>query len=146
MNREIKFRAWDRQEKVMYRVLRLPLSWLVGGLLLHTLDAEEMTEDKNRDHYELMQFTGLKDAKGKEIYEGDIVRVGERSEIVGLLYRDEGVVTFSANVGAFSIEIAIGENESVIWPLQHFVLNQFEVIGNIYQNPELLKVVTKTNV
>lgn len=68
MNREIKFRAWDRQYKNMVAVYSI-------DFLTNEIDFKtNLNEPKNLDHFELMQFTGLLDKNGKEIYEGDIQR------------------------------------------------------------------------
>ena len=69
---------------------------------------------------ELMQFTGLLDKNGKEIYEGDILK-----------YRGK----LSFNDPPFVVE---WQNDDARWT-EFYPSNNFEVIGNIYENPELLK-------
>ena len=84
---------------------------------------------------ELMQFTGLKDKNGRDIYEGDILNDGKGNPPVPY-----GKVVWNPSVGAFNVL----ENGMYYWlnhgnqigPLQ---LKETEVIGNIYENPELLK-------
>jgi len=112
MNREIKFRAWDGH------IMNYDI------YLQHTDGCNlELNEELN-DIYNLMQFTGLKDKNGKEIYEGDIVKRGD--------FVDE--VVFES--GKFTTKRGFG------WAGAVFYLgNQpmgFEIIGNIYENPELL--------
>ena len=76
------------------------------------------TKTVPNDDLEIMQFTGLLDKNGKEIYEGDVTRCGQEEKI--------GVVEWHK-------EFAMFTNCAVADP------NKCEVIGNIYENPELIK-------
>lgn len=84
------------------------------------------------DVLDIMQFTGLHDKNGKEIYEGDILKL-HQPMYTG---RSGGYIEFSEPLGAFVIKMpgAVFMN----WENKKF----YEVIGNIYENPELLKGVT----
>jgi uncharacterized phage protein (TIGR01671 family) len=119
--REIKFRAWDKLNKC----------WLeFGPGLLNYFVAwktHKEFEVSGRGHYEICQFTGLKDQNKKEIYELDIVKTYE-NEI--------GEVIFDS--GEFVIKIS-GDYYSFddLWSLKYGYL--FEVIGNVFENPELLE-------
>lgn len=118
--REIKFRAWDEQNKVMeYKVnvndgkpVKYGYQWFNHGNTIH--DSE------------LMQYTGLKDKNGKEIYEGDLIKVDdEHLYIICFRVQDSGYIG--------SNEYGYDEQD-----LCYLACN-YEVIGNIYENPELLK-------
>lgn len=80
----------------------------------------------------LMQYTGLKDKNGKEIYEGDVLRMSAFSP-------ELNIVRF--NRGGFCIEpILEAPLEAGFWPdIKYAEDDGSEVIGNIYENPELLK-------
>ena len=136
MEREIKFRAWDKQEKKMYQVNKL-----VFGNILGTVDFLQ----GDLDGYGLMaayrtifmQSTGIKDKNGKEIYEGDIVEilVEETSRKELPLTEEvkwiEELGIWSIFSWLFHIEMfkSSGLNSDVIG---------LEVIGNIYENPDAL--------
>jgi uncharacterized phage protein (TIGR01671 family) len=109
--REINFRCWDITNKTMHAVGLLLIGHGATGYSYPALgeDANVGTEDTNRV---VMQFTGLKDKNGKEIYEGDIVNI--------------------PNAGNYQVKwMSLG------WSLH--LVDDVEVIGNIYENPELLK-------
>lgn len=118
--REFKFRAWRKEHKQM----DYSKSWQ---------DLWEFHEyhDKvfGKDGYLLMQYTGLKDKNGKEIYEGDIVR--GRSYGFPTTRNYIGVVEYWYN--GFSVK----ENKDK--GIRDGLNTTFEVIGNIYENPELLE-------
>ena len=78
-----------------------------------------------------MQYTGLKDKNGVEIYEGDIIEC--KTDIYNLIHIGE--VVFKKEFAAFVIENICGETL-----FHHLSLNTFKVIGNIYENPELYKL------
>lgn len=118
MGREIRFRAWDKRNKKW----RLPSEWY-----LHPLGLTCIYWNKdvfNSDDLVLAQFTGLRDKNGKEIYEGDILKFKDdyhESDKTVISYHDNG---FWCGDG-----------------LDRFVpaMAYCEVIGNINENPELLK-------
>lgn len=83
--------------------------------------------------YELMQYTGLKDKNGKEIYEGDIVlRDREENRAKDLAYVD-------FKFGAFRLRRVYGSGMTYTFGSTRFT-DKIEIIGNIYENPELLPV------
>jgi uncharacterized phage protein (TIGR01671 family) len=106
--REIKFRAWDK----------ITRKWIFEGLTINQIASLSYYEFENKD-VEFMQFTGLKDKNGKEIYEGYIINVN--GENICITFED----------GCFGV---YGKDNSCAL----FELDEFNIIGNIYENPELL--------
>ncbi len=112
--REIKFRVWDKEIKTMYYDAQ------------DSYDAEVdcFGNFLNDPNYKVMQFTGLLDRLGKEIYEGDILSCTD----TGHTYR--ATMTWEDN-GFWILD------DSLLPRLPY--IEYREVIGNIYENPELLK-------
>jgi len=127
--REIKFRAWDKEESRMYDIKRINFNYSV-----HYLSSEYLYEQKI-ENIELMQYTGLKDKNGKEIYEGDILEMLSLSERVKNLTFicaiDEFGVNFQANHPDRNNNRFGGNN--LWWNSDDWIIK-----GNIYENPELL--------
>ncbi len=121
--REIKFRAWDcLDEDMQYFTFNEMLSSGTAPSL-HPGSAD----------WRLMQYTGLKDKNGKEIFEGDIVKHKEPNTMHYPGPEHVGTITYLPDVCCFRTVIP---NE-LYEPIHDDVI--IEVIGNIYENPELLE-------
>ena len=119
--REIKFRAWNFITKSMIdlkQITPLAINMDVNGLFIPF-----------SDELHLMQFTGLHDRNGKEIYEGDIVKLSIYTEEEPTISEVEWT-----EIGGFCVDYNDGEAD-------FFMIGDFpgtiEVIGNIYENAEL---------
>ena len=119
------FRAWTEEGKAMYYGV-YPFK---DGTLLLSYDGVAFDEVPASD-FILMQSTGLKDKSGKEIFGGDIVRFA-LTDGFNYVTNEDGVVTYK--LGAFYVVNGLAE-----YLISDINTNKVEVIGNIYQNPELL--------
>ena len=124
---EIKFRAWDNENKEMLKVQELDFedTFYGGRLAIRT--------DQYNDYFDLedmilMQYTGLKDKNGKEIYEGDIIRATKRTDL-------------ELNYHNFKVFMHNGCYMFGNYNAHEFFdkFNFKEVIGNIYENKYLLE-------
>ena len=119
MSREIKFRAWDGNKVVDFGDLMCKQGHF--NAFINTLAERTAANKPNDNKYKLMQYTGLKDKNGVEIYEGDIIRI--------------------KNNHGYFIKKSVAWNNGNRW--QGFRVGkgdrEIEVIGNVYENPELLE-------
>ncbi len=144
--RELKFRAWNKKylemtETFGFEHLR---GWDDGSVMANGLDIGHGEDQETGDCYEryiIMQYTELKDKNGKEIYEGDIIQTelrwfNEPRTIINSV-SFETVITQSADDEDYS-DHTFGWAAGAMSLVE--IVSYSEVIGNIYENPELLEV------
>ncbi len=156
--RQIKFRAWDKKNKIMQFV------YSIMGNREHFTSAETgfyeggelSTTRESTEGLVLMQFTGLKDKKGKEIYEGDILFIKGKNKItIGYVSIDSKygfILNGHTPKGKFDKDDM--ENIEKLPQIPNFYffddleieittdsnsLRNVKLIGNIYENKELIK-------
>lgn len=128
--RRIKFRVWDKTFKMMLSPKLVDIDFNEGKIEVTTdiLRYEEVYTDEIKD-FVLMQYTGLKDKKGKEIYEGDILKCklhNGKYENYTIVWNEKDACFDALNKDKSNFMLA------TIWRIS-------EVIGNIYENEDLLK-------
>jgi len=170
--RENKFRAWDEQRKVMHFDFQFIKSGEEGNdWIIFTSDRQPLGWEEIRiegkphpfnnpyfaQQLKIMQYTGLKDCKGREIYEGDIISYPDTESDyvdvgigVGLKCAEMSCYGFAPVVfalGTFGLDCDGGESlgrgfHSFEWitDTYGFTFKELEVIGNIYENPELMEM------
>ena len=121
--REIKFRAWFKAKQEIISWKQLSLEFKDGFTTIWIPKNKSIEDAYDLDDIELMQYTGLKDKNGKEIYEGDILHLWGGEYCQGY-YEFNQIFT----VKDLSDSFYLGECENI------------EVLGNIHDNPELLEV------
>lgn len=128
--REFNFRAWDERNKIMHYSFQFieSLPSEENGCLIFTSDKQLVTTEWINNPYfrqqlKIMQYTGLKDKNGKEIYEGDVVGRDD------MAYTRK--VVYCPKRAAFILK---DENETYFNMAFAYI-----VLGNIYENPELME-------
>ena len=142
--REIKFRAWDKKAKRWIHHEESGLLFLnfeiTGGGIFHLHDE---TSESGRDSYDFMQYTGLKDKHGVEIYEGDVLKWEVPPVLRKLDYKTPGpdnliyVCSWIERQCAFIFLSQHDYPHNENYFIYH-VQDDLEIIGNIYENPELV--------
>lgn len=117
--REIKFRAWDKINGMVYNPAFQVLS---AGQF-------EINRCFEQDYPKFMQYTGLKDKNGKEVYEGDIVKDWENIDLYEVVW-NRRYACFELN------RLTFGNDTGQEIDNSHLDL---EIIGNIYENKDLLE-------
>lgn len=120
--REIKFRVWDKVEKKMYYPETLISSPWMMSLDGHVYNVylQQQAQYNWTKRVVVLQYTGLKDKNGKEIWEGDVVKIADNFS--GQIFD---------RLGCWFVEM--GKE------LGYYPQCDTEVIGNIYEKPELVK-------
>ena len=122
--REIKFRAWDKENKKMMKVSSL------------SLENKEIAVRENGTYHffrmknlELMQYTGIKDKNDKEIYEGDILFFRDENTKYVVVWQDTAFIIKSIEIRKYSEEMCWLDDTEICC----------EIVGNIYENKNLLE-------
>lgn len=135
--REIKFRAWDAEHKVMFAVWKLNCSngpYKAMPESFYAMDFNKGLVDFSK--CELMQYTGIKDKNGKEIYEGDVIEMYSDAclySVGGVL--EQRVVSWDNTRNGWNF--LESRNYKCQIHSDEELSDTLEIIGNIYENPEL---------
>lgn len=130
-----KFRAWHKTWEEMGKVKRIRFDD-EGNITKVLFVGKILGVNAQADEIELMQSTGLLDKNGKEIFEGDILEVTDKHSWLE-------VVSYSQEKAMFVTEEINREfkvPESPLYDLLDSTFLKFKVIGNIYENPDILEV------
>lgn len=127
-----KFRAWHKELKKMFDVKSLVFT--IGTATIASRDDIVPSRNVGFDELIIMQSTGLVDKNGIEIYEGDIVKFSDCDDDVYVTH-----VVWDKDYACFGVSFSCGFQYYLDYLEEFYTeLKDIEVIGNIYENPELL--------
>lgn len=135
MSREVKFRIWDKtSNRMLYqddfeRVELDTKNKMVSLVRSETIESSYVLDYEDGIEAEIMQYTGLKDKNGKKVYEDDIIQYSHKA--VGMILRKVRM-----KYGMWGIE---GIVKGTQIHFANILESEYEVIGNIHENPELLE-------
>lgn len=128
MNRVFKFRAWEETENKMYKCVVGNTNINDDNSICPLIWKEENTDWTYSDTCVVMQYTGYKDIKGQEIYEGDI-----------LVYQDYRWIRIEYDNGGFMAKVIQNtrhNNRIIKGYIGNFDISKWKIIGNIYEDKE----------
>lgn len=126
--KEFKMKAWLKKEKKMVAIIGIDLNY---QYIRYTDDGNLFKDDYKIADFKdvkLLQYIGMKDKNNKEVYEGDILKLRDNHGIQLVKYHDEW--------SAFILESQKDTSVGVLG--LYFDKEDFEIIGNAYENSELL--------
>ena len=140
--REIKFRAWSKSGKFWINLNGFDIVFIECELKgsVYCVYEQGVIESYPIEDVELMQYTGLKDKNGKEIYEGDMLnRISYPPDKSGNYdsvpsFRKDNMIQVGFNDGCFT-----GDGAHLWRFISDGAKTDYEIIGNIHENPELIK-------
>lgn len=134
MNRKIKFRAWDKVKQIW-------CNYKIDDGTVYFMDNDTGCWYRNYpgkyENFDLMQYTGIKDINNVEIFEGDIVEVYKER----INFKDTTIVKFDENRASFVLVSQDNDNGYLSYDISYYNYNEvyYRVLGNIYENKELLE-------
>lgn len=127
--REIKFRVWNPLDKEMVLLEKMDFmyNWSKGSLSIIFGKMPDTLANFNGHDFVIMEYTGLRDKYGKEIYEGNVIEYKSNQKELSEVFFDEGSYKITQPSSGITRTLS-----------HHLSKYQCEVIGDIYTTPELL--------